>query len=363
MKLENIESTLFYVPLPSVLTDATHGEMREFGLITVRLVCDNGAEGVGYVYTVGKTGGPSIHALLTHDIKPLLIGEDPRAIDAIWDKMWWTTHYVGRGGIAAFAISAVDIALWDLKAKQAAEPLWKVLGGTNPRVRAYAGGIDLQLSLDELREQTRENLDRGFRAIKMKVGRPNLDEDVQRVAAMRELLGPDVPLMVDANMCWSVDEAIAASLAFTEHDVYWLEEPTRPDDVEGHSRIRREGGLPIATGENLHTVEEFDRMIVGGGVSFPEPDVANIGGVTAWLKVARLAESQGLPVTSHGVHDLHVHLLAAVPNSSLLEAHGFGLDAFIREPLPIVDGYAIAPERVGHGVEFDWDALAVHQVR
>jgi L-alanine-DL-glutamate epimerase-like enolase superfamily enzyme len=163
--------------------------------------------------------------------------------------------------------------------------------------------------------------------------------------------------MVDANMRWNVDQAIRAARALAEHDITWLEEPTIPDDVAGHVRIARDGGLPIATGENLHSIYEFERMIGAGGVAFPEPDLSNCGGVTVWLKVAHLAAAHNLPVTSHGVHDLHVHLLAAVPNKSYLEVHGFGLDRFIAAPLEIEDGTATAPERPGHGVELDWQAL------
>ena len=191
----------------------------------------------------------------------------------------------------------------------------------------------------------------------MKVGRPRLREDVERVRAMRERLGSDVPLMVDANMRWTADEAIRASRALAAHEVFWLEEPTIPDDVPGHVRIVKEGALPVAAGENLRTVHEFERYIGAGAVSFPEPDVSNVGGVTAWLKVAHLAEAHNLPVTSHGVHDLHVHLLAAVPNASYLEVHGFGLERFIAHPLEIRDGEALAPDRPGHGVEFDWKGL------
>jgi L-alanine-DL-glutamate epimerase-like enolase superfamily enzyme len=127
-------------------------------------------------------------------------------------------------------------------------------------------------------------------------------------------------------------------------------------------RILREGGLPIAAGENLRTIDEVQKMIAAEAVSFPEPDVTNIGGIMPWLKVAHLAEAFNLPVTSHGVHDVHVHLLAAVPNASYLEAHGFGLDRFIQHPLEIVDGYAAAPDRPGHGVAFNWQVLEPHRV-
>ncbi|MEO1999057.1 MAG: mandelate racemase/muconate lactonizing enzyme family protein [Planctomycetaceae bacterium] len=361
MRIEAIECELYFIPLPQVLSDSTHGEMSHFSLITVKVLSSDGSEGLGYTYTVGRTGGPSVLAMLSHDLAPVIQGEDPRQIEALWEKMWWAVHYVGRGGIASFAISAVDIAVWDLKAKQSGQPLWQLLGGQDHRVRAYAGGIDLQLPLDALRVQTQDNLDRGFRAIKMKVGRDRLDEDIERVAMMRKLVGADVPLMVDANMRWSVEQAIRAARAFAEHNVYWLEEPTLPEDFSGHRRIVQEGGVPVASGENLRSVDEFQKLIAAGGVNYPEPDVSNVGGITAWMQVARLAAANNLPVTSHGVHDLHVHLLAAVPNASFLEVHGFGLERFLRQPLTIHDGAMLAPLLAGHGVEFDWDALATHR--
>ena len=361
MKIQSITSDLFYIPLPEVLTDSTHGVMEHFALVTVRIRDNQGLEGLGYTYTVGKTGGAAILSMLEYDIKRLLLGEDPNEIDRIFDKLWWALHYIGRGGIASFAISAVDIALWDLKSKRANQPLWKFLGGVDDQVKAYAGGIDLQLPIDRLEAQTQENLDRGFRAIKMKVGRDKLEEDVKRVAAMRDFLGPDLPLMVDANMRWSVNQATEAAKAFADYNIYWLEEPVIPEDFQGHRRVLAEGGIPIASGENLHTIYEFEKLITAGGVSYPEPDVANVGGITIWRKVAQMAEQAGLPVTSHGVHDLHVHLLAAAPNASFLEAHGFGLERFLEYPLQIEEGFATAPSRTGHGVCLDWDALEHHR--
>jgi L-alanine-DL-glutamate epimerase-like enolase superfamily enzyme len=330
--------------------------MTHFQLITVRVVDGDGAEGVGYTYTVGAGGG-AIENLIRRDLTPVLVGQAAGDTEALWQKMWWTLHYGGRGGQSASAMSAVDIALWDLKAKRANLPLYQLLGGFDPRVPCYAGGIDLWLTLDALLKQTDDNLGKGFRAIKMKVGRPSLHDDVERVRAMRRHLGPDFPLMVDANMRWSVDEAIRAARALVELHPVWLEEPTIPDDVPGHARIVREGGLPIAAGENLHTLYEFRQLIAAGGVTFPEPDVTNCGGVTAFMKICHLAEAFNLPVTSHGAHDVTVHLLAAAPNRSYLEAHGFGLDRFIAEPLRIETGLAIAPDRPGHGIEFDWKAL------
>ena len=361
MKITSIETAHYDIPLPEVLTDSTHGEMRYFAVVTVRVRTDDGAAGLGYTYTVGKTGGGAILSLIDRDLSALLLGQDPRRNEQIWEKLWWGAHYVGRGGIASFAISAIDIALWDLKSRLAGEPLWRLLGGHSGRARVYAGGIDLEMSPEQLREQTHRNLDRGYRAIKMKAGRERLADDTARIAAVRDVIGADMPLMVDANMRWTADQAIRAARAFTEYDLTWLEEPVIPDDVDGHVRVLREGGIPVAAGENYRTIYEFQKLIAAGGVSFPEPDLSNIGGITGWMKVAHLAEAHNLPVTTHGVHDLHVHLLAAVPNASLLEAHGFGLEEFILEPVQIREGYVAAPESPGHGIEFDWGRLETHR--
>jgi L-alanine-DL-glutamate epimerase-like enolase superfamily enzyme len=354
--ISSLRPDYYRVPLPTVLTDSTHGVMRDFELITARVTDTDGAEGVGYSYTVGRNGG-AIHDVLARDIAEVVAGEDADRIERIWNKIWWELHYGGRGGPTVLALSAFDMALWDLKAKRANLPLWKLLGGNDPRVPCYAGGIDLMLPLDDLLKQTDDNLARGFRAIKMKVGRKLLSEDVERVAAMRRHLGDGFPLMVDANMKWSADEAIRAARAFQPYDLTWLEEPISPDDVAGHARVVREGGLPIAAGENLRTLWEFRHLIASGGVTYPEPDVTNCGGITAFMKIAHLAEAFNLPVTSHGAHDVTVHLLAAAPNRSFLEAHGFGLERFIARPLQIQDGFAIAPDEPGHGIEFDWKGL------
>lgn len=356
MTIASLETALYRIKLPVPLSDSTHGTMTHFELVTVRLRDSDGAEGVGYTYTVG-TGGAAVHALIDQGLRSVLLGADADRIESLWTQMWWRLHYGGRGGSVSLAVSACDIALYDLKARRQNTPLWRLLGGFNPAVPCYAGGIDLEFTLDALLKQTDGNLAKGFRAIKMKVGRDRLSEDRGRVQAMRAHLGDDFPLMADANMRWTVDQSIRAARAFQDSNLTWLEEPTIPDDVAGHARIVREGGVPIATGENLHTLHEFTQMIAAGGVTFPEPDVTNCGGITVFMKVAHLAEAFNLPLTSHGAHDLTVHLLAAAPNRSYLEVHGFGLDRYIAQPVTITDGNAMAPERPGHGIEFDWAAL------
>ena len=360
LRIEDIQTKRYLLPLTHPMTDASHGVMTHFEVIMVELQTDSGQTGYGYTYTIG-CGGAAIRSLVDNDLKPILLGADSNRIEQIWDRMWRHLHYVGRGGLVSFAMSAVDIALWDLKGKRENLPLWKLLGGYAGKARAYAGGIDLQLDPDELVEQTRCNVNKGFRAIKIKVGREKLSQDLARVQAVRDCIGPDTPLMVDANMRYSVEGAISAARKFREFDVYWFEEPTIPDDYKGMARIATEGGLPIAAGENLHTIYEFRHTIEDAKIAFPEPDVSNIGGITNWMRVARLAYAHNLPVTSHGVHELHLHLLAAIPNASFLEVHSFGLERFMSNPPQLKDGIMKAPDAPGHGVEFDWDGLREYE--
>jgi L-alanine-DL-glutamate epimerase-like enolase superfamily enzyme len=355
-KIENVQTDLYRVPLENALSDSTHGVMSYFELITVRITDSDGEIGLGYTYTV-MHGGAAVAVMVDRYLSPKLKGQDADHTEKLWQDLWWTLHYAGRGGHATSAISAVDIALWDLKGKRLGQPLWRLFGGYDARVPVYAGGVDLELSIKDLLKQADRFQEEGFRAIKMKVGRPHLREDVERVAAMRGHLGDKFPLMVDANMKWTADEAIRASHALAPYNLVWIEEPTIPDDVAGYSRILREGGQPIAGGENLHTLYEFKQAITSGALSFPEPDVTNCGGYTVFRKICSLAEAHNLPVTSHGVHDLTVHALAAAPNRTYMEIHGYSLNAYLANPLRIVDGFATAPERPGHGVELNFTAL------
>mgnify|MGYP003325737338 FL=1 len=351
----------FKVPLPIVLSDSTHGEMTHFGLVTVRVTDEQGQEGLGYTYTPNNIGAAAIHKFIEQDLAEAILSSTSDSIDTFWEEMWWHVHFVGRGGLAAFAIAAVDIALWDLQAKSANKPLWRLLGGDSREVKAYAGGIDLDFTLDQLLAQADGFLAQGFQAIKMKVGRDELGQDIERVQAMRKFVGSDFPLMADANMRWPVDQAIKAASALASCSLYWLEEPVIPDDFVGHARVQAEGGVPVASGENLHSTYEFKRLIEGGGVTYPEPDAATVGGITPWLKIAELSQAHGLHITSHGIHDIHVHLLAAVTNADYLEVHGFGLERFIEEPLQLENGLALAPDRPGHGVVLDFEALETYR--
>ena len=237
----------YAIPLDEVLSDAKHGDHTHFELVTATVTLDDGSEGTGYTYTGGK-GGHAVLAMIRHDLAPFLAGQDAADIEALNDAMQWHMHYVGRGGIASFAISAVDIALWDAKGKREGRSLLQMAGGASDRCNAYFGGIDLNFPLPKLLDSVRGYLDQGAIGVKIKIGQPDLADDIARIAAVRDLIGPDRTFMVDANYSMSVEQAVAAAHAMAPHDIFWFEEPTIPDDYLGYGRIADAGGRPAGDG-------------------------------------------------------------------------------------------------------------------
>lgn len=359
--IADLKIDLHRVPLPEPIEAYAAGIMRGFDMVVARVTDSDGVTGTGY--TVLHEGqGAAVAAIADIPFREVVMGEESDRIEWIWRRCWKAHHYSGRGGPVSFALAALDVALWDLKGRALGAPLWRLLGGYDEKVRVYAGNIDLNFPVEKLVDGGLKSVEQGFWSVKMRLGRPTLAEDMKRVEAMRDALPDHIEMMADANEAWRVDQAARAMAALKPFDLVWLEEPISPDNFEGYRHLRSLGGVPLAAGENLHSLAEFTVLIGSAGVDFPEPDLTTCGGITPFMKIARLAEAHGLPVISHGAHDVHVHCMAACPNAAYLEWHAFGLDDYMEDPLLVNEGFADAPDRPGHGIEFDWDKLGAHAV-
>jgi L-alanine-DL-glutamate epimerase-like enolase superfamily enzyme len=283
-------------------------------------------------------------------------------VEDIWRALLFKTHATWPGAVVSLALAAIDTALWDLRCRRAGLPLYLLAGGAQERVPVYTteGGW-LQLAAEELVEGALEAKERGLRGVKLKIGKPGVAEDTARVAAVRAAVGPAFELMVDANQGLTFDGALRRARAMAGLDLAWIEEPLPADDVDGHARLAAAGGVPLAVGESLYSPGGFRDYLVRGACSVVQVDVARIGGVTPWLKVAHLAEAFGLPVAPHFLMELHVSLAAAVPNGRWVE-HIPQLDEVALNGVTIHEGCAVPPEEPGLGIEWNWPAIDQRRV-
>lgn len=321
----------------------------------IRIRDADGVEGVGYSYTIG-TGGWSVMALIQHTLAPMLMGRDADSPEAIWRDMLRITHATSVGAITALAMAAVDTALWDLRCKRAGLPLHKFAGGAQASIPTYTteGGW-LHLTTDELVAGALEAQADGFQGCKIKIGR-SPQEDVARLSAVRAAVGPNFEIFTDANQAFTSDEAIRRAHLLAPLDLGWIEEPLPADDVAGHIRLSQSTAIPIAVGESIYSMSHFREYLERGACSIIQVDVARIGGITPWLKVAHMAECFNISVAPHFLMELHVSLCAAVPNSRWVE-YIPQLDAITHQGIQVEQGRAIPSHVPGLGIHWDWAAI------
>ena len=319
MRITGVEASLHQVPLAKPWGDSTH-QIAYNELVVCRLSTDTEHEGVGYAYTVGS-GGAAAVTLLRAYMASTLLGEDPSYIERLWYRMWEETHDVGARGIGGLAISAVDVALWDLAGKAVGKPLHQLLGGARDSIVAYGSGVNLNLSQDELLGQVEG---------------------------------------------WTVSEAIARTRMLEPHRPYWMEEPLISDDVFGHVKVREGVSTAIALGENIQSRFEMASYVRLEAVDIVQADATRIGGITEWLKVAHMADAFNLKVAPHFMLELSGSLLCGVPNGLILEdVQGGSLTELnvLEEGMPVENGYWSPPGRAGHGIVFSEEALSETEVR
>ncbi|MGM0398623.1 MAG: mandelate racemase/muconate lactonizing enzyme family protein [Halobacteriota archaeon] len=362
MEIESVESIPVKLPLETPVSFSNRTiEYRDHAITYVRTT--DGIEGVGY--SLGYEGAPLIAEAVESLLAPMVVGEDPRDTERLWDRMYEGTIQIGRTGLLLRAISTVDIALWDVKAKAADEPLYKLLGGYTDEVPAYASGgyYRDEKGHEALRGEMRRYLDEGHDVVKMKIGRLSVDEEVERVAAVRDEIGDDTTLLLDANGVYpTTTEALRAGRAFEPYDPYFIEEPVMIDRVETMAAVNDGLSYPVATGELEGTRHNFARLLDSGAASILQPDATVCGGITEWLKIAHYAAAYDVPIAPHYNWNLHSSLVGAIENGLWIEYFYRDMDvkAFddvVETPLEPADGVIQLPDTPGHGVPIDDDAV------
>jgi L-alanine-DL-glutamate epimerase-like enolase superfamily enzyme len=333
-------------------------------LLVTELETDDERTGTGFSWTP-SIGARAIRALLDHDI-PLVVVGGPTSPAVVWDALWWHLHEAGSGGLTTMAMAAVDIALWDLSARTAGQSLVDHLGRRRTRVPVYGSGVNFHYSLDELQEQVRRWMADGCDAVKIKVGKPDLAEDVERVAAVREILGPHRRLMVDANQRWDLPTAVRAVRRLAAFDLHWVEEPLIADDFAGLARLRADSGVPLAAGENVYTAYQYRQLLADGSCDIIQPNVVRVGGLTPFLRIAQLARTASVPVAPHLLPDLSGQLALCLPESTMVEDvedASFAALGALTSPsgVRIEDGVLRADTALGHGLIFATDTM--HELR
>ena len=364
MKITNMRVECYRWPKRVPQSNGKHTYTHD-GRNFVFIDTDEGITGVGQIG--GTHSSDEIVKSIFDYYKDFVIGQDPFDNERIWDELW-EPKITGRRGLSTRVISGIDIALWDIKGKAANKPVYKLLGGYTEKVPVYiAGGYyEEGKGLPELQNEMTTSVEMGADAVKMKIGAVPINEDVERVKAVREAVGPDVKLLVDANCAYRYYEAIEIARKMEPYDIFWFEEPIPPDDYKGHVLISQATSIPIATGENEYTKYGFRDLIESRAAAILQPDALIMGGATEFMKVAAQAQAHNLPIAPHGRQEVHIHLLCAIPNGLILEYYRGETDPIFDKvfnyTLRVENGFVSPPDLPGFGMEPDLEFLEQYRV-
>lgn len=367
MKIIDVEAITIHIPLRKpVWVGKRELTYRDHTLVKVHT--DDGITGWGDTYGYGAAR--IISQTIREILRPVILGEDPLDNERLWESMYYGTQQFGRKGIVVRAISAVDIALWDIKGKRAGLPIYKLLGAYRDKVPVYISGGYYRRGegLKELQAEMERWAELGYKGVKMRVGMLSINEDVERIRVARKTLGDDTYLMLDAEFAWDdAGMAIRAIKHFEEFNPYWIEGPCPLNKIREHARIRKAVSTPIATGGQEYTRWGFFEWIKEEAIDIIQADATVVGGITEWLKVAHLADVFGLRVSPHENWNIHSHLVAASPNALFVEYFDPSmeikvLDKVVKDPVAPVGGYISPPSKPGYGITYDEERIKQFKV-
>ena len=356
MKIRDVRVRAVAAPMKRPLATST-GKLTLAPLVLIDLETDTGVTGRAYLFAIGRHNLAPI-ARLVEAMAEMVKGDEVSPFD-LERKLRARYTLLGVHNIVLFAIAGLDMAAWDALGQSLGQPLARLLGSTPRPIPAYnSKGLGI-LPEKELVKEAAELLDEGFRAVKLRMGRPEARDDLQMLRAVKSEIGPEVTLMVDFNQALSVAEALKRGrMIDDEGGVTWIEEPIRADDFAGNSRIAREIATPIQIGENFMGPAQMAQALAAGACDYVMPDAERIGGVTGWMRAAALAQGAGVEMSSHLFPEVSCHLLAATPTAHWLEYVDWA-DAVLAEPLRVKDGHLMVPDAPGIGLK--WDEKAVKQ--
>lgn len=349
MKIEQLTTEIITLPLTKPIKTAIH-DMRSVGCVLVRIKAD-GIEGQGYCFTLNGTRIKAFDEIIK-SYEPLIVGQPLHRIEGIWDNIWKSVNAIGQKGMTIGALAAVDMALWDAYGKALNQPLHHLFGSCRDRIPTYAsGGLWLSQSIDELVDEAYQFIEQGFNCMKIRVGQPSLLDDVERVKAVREAIGPDIGLLADVNQGMNVKQALRLARELEFYEIGWLEEPVAAHNLTGHAEIRESVEVPIASGETGYTRYDMLDMIKAKACDILMPDLQRMGGLTEMRKVAALAASYDMPISTHIFTEQSLCIAGSAPNCISVE-HMPWFEGLFQEQMEIVDGTLLIPDRPGTGFTF-----------